>query len=122
LAHLSDQAAVSVDVKQYQQNIIAFLRLHRAVAGGISAIATKHFDRLARCLAPLHGLSYATPSLIALAARKIYLHRIHIVTPDKDRSMQWGSDLDAVASLLEGIGAEDVLDEVLGTTGAEAPL
>jgi MoxR-like ATPase len=122
LAQLSDQVTVSVDVKRYQQNIVAFLRLHRAVAGGISAAATKHFDKLVKCLAPLHGLSYATPSLISLAARKVYLHRIRIATPDKDRSMQWGSDLDAVTALLEGIGAEDVIEDVLGTTGAEAPL
>jgi hypothetical protein len=37
-----------MEVKQYQQNIVAFLRLHRAVAGGISAAATRHFDKLAK--------------------------------------------------------------------------
>ncbi len=104
------------------QNIVAFLRIHRAVAGGISAAATKNFDKLAKCMAPLHGLSYVTPSIVGLAARKIYTHRIHIVRPEQDRSMQWGSDLDAVAALLEGVGAEDVIEDVLGTTGAEAPL
>jgi len=36
--------------------------------------------------------------------------------------MQYGSDVDAVAALLEGIGAEDVIEDVLGSTGAEAPL
>jgi hypothetical protein len=109
-------------VKQYQQNIISFLRLHRAVAGGISAPATKHFDKLTRSLAPLHDLSYATPSLVALAARKIYLHRIHIVKPEEERSMQWGSDLDAVTTLLEDIGPEDVIEDILGSSGAETPL
>lgn len=138
LFHLADEAIVSVELKRYQQDIIAFLRVHRAVAGGISAVASKHIDKLAkyfsslpipalllmdlRCLAPLHNLDYATPSLIALAARKIYLHRIEIVKPEKERSMQWGSDLDAMAALLEGIGAEDVIEDVLGSAGAEAPL
>jgi hypothetical protein len=122
LTELSHHTTVSVEVKQYQQNIISFLRLHRAVAGGISAPATKHFDKLTRCLAPLHDLSYATPSLVDLAARKIYLHRVQIVKAEKERSMQWGSDLDAVATLLEGIGAEDVIEDVLGTAGAETPL
>jgi hypothetical protein len=122
LTELSHHTIVSVEVKQYQHNIISFLRLYFAVAGGISAPATKHFDKLARCLAPLHGLAYATPSLVALAARKIYLHRIQIVKPEKERSMQWGSDLDAVATLLEGIGAEDVIEDVLGSYGVEAPL
>jgi hypothetical protein len=48
LAHMSDHATVSVEVKQYQENIVSFLRLHRAVAGGVSAVATKHFDKLAK--------------------------------------------------------------------------
>jgi hypothetical protein len=59
---------------------------------------------------------------MALAARKVYAHRIAIVSPEKERSMQWGSDMEAVAALLDGIGAENVIDEVLGTAGAEAPL
>jgi len=122
LTSLSNETTVSMEVKQYQQNVIAFMRVHRAVAGGISATATRHFDKLTKCLAPLHCLSYATPSLIALAARKIYQHRIHIVQPEKERSMQWGSDLDAVKAVLEGIGPEEVIEDVLGSTGAEVPL
>ncbi|EKD19578.1 hypothetical protein MBM_02815 [Drepanopeziza brunnea f. sp. 'multigermtubi' MB_m1] len=122
LSTLAEVATVSVEVKRYQQDIISFLRIHRAVAGGISATSSKHLDKLAKCLAPLHSLEYATPSLIALAARKIFPHRIHIVKPENERSMQWGSDLDAISALLEGIGAEDVIEEVLGNAGAEAPL
>ncbi|KAB8300163.1 hypothetical protein EYC80_000390 [Monilinia laxa] len=122
LAQQSKNTTVSVEVKQYQQNVASFLRIHRAVATGISAIATKHFDKLVRCLAPLHGLSYATPSLIALAARKIYLHRIEIVNAERERSMQWGSNLDAIREYLDGIGPADVIEDALGSTGAEAPL
>ncbi|CZS99261.1 hypothetical protein WAI453_008262 [Rhynchosporium graminicola] len=122
LSDLADDAVVSIELKRYQQDIVSFLRLHRAVAGGISATASQHLDKLAKCLAPLHGLAYATPSLIGLAARKTYLHRIQIVQPEKERSMQWGSDVDAIAALLEGIGAEDIIEEVLGATGAEVPL
>lgn len=96
--------------------------MHRAVAGGISPTASQHLDKLSKCLAPLHGLAYVTPSLVALAARKIYLHRIRIVQPEQERSMQWGSDLDAVSALLEGVGAEDVVEDVLGNAGVEAPL
>lgn len=48
LAALADQATVSVEVTQYQQNIIAFLRIHRAVAGGITPSATKHFSKLVK--------------------------------------------------------------------------
>lgn len=48
LAQQSKNTTVSVEVKQYQQNVASFLRIHRAVATGISAIATKHFDKLVR--------------------------------------------------------------------------
>ena len=113
---------MSLEVKQYQMNIVSFLRVHRAVFSGISAVATKHFDKLAKCMAPLQGITYVTPSLVCMAARKIYPHRIHIVKAEQDRSMQWGSDLGAVTTLLEGISADDVVEDVLGTAGAEAPL
>jgi hypothetical protein len=128
-----------VEVKQYQLNLIAFLRLHRAVAGGITARATKHFDKLARSvlshrfflstrlthsrsLAPLHGLGYATPSLIALAARRIYRHRIEVVKPENERSMQWGSDIEAVEALLKGVGPDEIIEDVVNKSGVEALL
>ncbi|KAK4192875.1 hypothetical protein QBC35DRAFT_481998 [Podospora australis] len=118
LAQLTTQAHVEIDVTRYQMNIVSFLRMHRAVAGGLSPQATKHVEYLAKSLAPLHGLDYVTPSLIALAAKKVYLHRLTLVgSADKERSMQWGSELGAVNALLEDVGPEDVIEEVLGSVG-----
>ncbi|KAL1878068.1 hypothetical protein VTK73DRAFT_8119 [Phialemonium thermophilum] len=113
LAHLAEQVRVDVDVLRYQMNIVSFLRMHRAVAGGVTPTATKHFERLARSLAPLHGLDFVTPALVALAARKVYLHRILLTAPEKERSMQWGSDLAAIEAVLEGVGPEEVIEDVL---------
>jgi hypothetical protein len=39
---------ISSEVRAYLHNIIVFMRLHRAVAGGISAMATRHFSILAQ--------------------------------------------------------------------------
>jgi hypothetical protein len=39
---------ISSEVRAYLHNIIVFMRLHRAVAGGISAMATRHFNTLAQ--------------------------------------------------------------------------
>lgn len=99
-------------------NIISFLRLHRAVARGITPAATRHLHRLVRCLAPLHNLDYVTPALVDLAARKIYPHRICIVTPEEERSMQWGSKREAVEAMLKGIGPDDVIEDVLKSVTA----
>ncbi|MCJ1457669.1 hypothetical protein MMC28_008038 [Mycoblastus sanguinarius] len=113
LAVLGHNVTVSAEAKSYLQNIVTFLRMHRAVGGGVSPRATQHFDRLVKCLAPLHGLEFVTPSLVSLAARKIYPHRIAISSPENERSMQYGSDLAAIALILEGVRPEDVVEDVL---------
>ena len=58
--------------------------------------------------------------MVALAARKIYPHRIVITRPEKERSMQWGSSLEAVKAVLEGVTVEDAIEEVLESV--EVPL
>jgi hypothetical protein len=68
----------------------------------------------------LHGIDYVTPSLVSLAARKIYPHRLVITTPENERSTQWGSSVEAVAELLDGITVDDVVEDVLQTV--QAPL
>ncbi|KAF2806450.1 uncharacterized protein BDZ99DRAFT_95204 [Mytilinidion resinicola] len=114
------EVRISPEIRAYMHNIIVFLRLHRAVAGGISAASTRHFSALVRALAPLHGYTYASPSLVTLATSKIFRHRIVLTTPENERSMQWGSSLDAVKAVLDGVTAEDVIEEVLHAV--EVPL
>ncbi|KAF1957930.1 hypothetical protein CC80DRAFT_515406 [Byssothecium circinans] len=120
LIALVGKVRISAEVRAYLHSIVVFMRLHRAVAGGISAMATRHFTTLSHALAPLHGLDYITPSLVALAARKIYPHRIIITAPENERSMQWGSSLEAVKTVLEGVTEEAVVEEVLQSV--EVPL
>ncbi|KAI1125366.1 hypothetical protein F5Y10DRAFT_10404 [Nemania abortiva] len=115
LSTLSLQTHVDIEVQRYQMNIVAFLRLHRAVTpGSVPPSATTHFRTLVPALAALHGLDFATPELVQLAARKIYAHHIVIVSAERERSMQWGSDLAAVQALLEDVQPEDVVEDVLG--------
>jgi len=116
----ANSTTISIDVKRYLHDILIFLRRHRAVAGGVTPLATKHFDLLARLLAPLHGLDFVTPSLVQLAARKIYRHRIAMISAQNERSLQYGSDLAAVEMLLKDVSPENVLDEVLDAI--EVPL
>lgn len=94
-------------------NIVSHMRIHRAVGGGISPTATQHFDQLIKSLAPLHGIDYVTPALVALALKKVYLHRIQIVKADQERSMQWGSRAEVVEAYLADFSPEDVMEEVL---------
>jgi MoxR-like ATPase len=120
LHRCGDEVTISTEITSYVMNIIAFLRLHRAVLDGISPLATSHCIKLAKSLAPLHGLRYVTPSLVTLAVKKIYPHRISITPPERERSVQWGSNIDAVTAVLEGMGPDAVIDDVLGSV--EVPL
>ncbi|TKA69095.1 hypothetical protein B0A49_04410 [Cryomyces minteri] len=118
---LTSRTLISAPVLAYLHNITIHLRLHRFVsAPTITATATRHFRLLTRALAPLHALSYVPPSLVALAARKVYMHRILLVRPEEERSMQWGSDIEAVREAMVGVSVEGVVEEVFGAV--EAPL
>ena len=131
IAELSGNINFNAEIRAYQQNILAFLRLHRAVGSGISPRATQHLISLAkysfsmivnpphadlsRCLAVIHGQTYVSPSLVALAIRKIYPHRITILEPEDERSVQYGSDLKAVSAVLRGYYPSRVIEEVLAS-------
>ena len=120
MVELRQKVSISAEVEEYMHNIVTFLRLHRAVNCGVTPRATKALGLLVKCMASLHGLNFVIPSFVALAARKIYYHRLEIVSAPNERSMQYGSDSGAVAALLQAFVPESVVEEVLGRV--EAPL
>jgi MoxR-like ATPase len=120
LAALKDEVVLSVEVKRYLHDVLTFLRFHRAVESGVSPRATRHFELLVKCLAPLHGLPFATPSLVTLAARKVYMHRLTLVDAENERSMQYGSDGVTMAELLVDMTPELVIEDVI--SNVEVPV
>lgn len=108
------------EVASYLHNIVLFMRTSRYVTSGVTATATKQLRTLSSALAPLHGLDYVPPSLVVLAARKIYPHRLVLATSSTEKSLQWGSDPSAVRRLLENITIDDVIEDVLASF--ESPL
>ncbi|EEH09937.1 conserved hypothetical protein [Histoplasma capsulatum G186AR] len=120
LRELSDNVTFSAEISSYLQDIIIALRMNRGVAGGLTPISTRHFQLLARCLAPLQRVDYVFPSLVALAARRVYRHRISITDPANDRSLMYGSTLKAVDLILADASPESIIEQVL--EGVEAPL
>lgn len=111
---------VTAEVAAYLHNTALFMRLSRYIAGGVSALATSHFRSIVKALAPLHNLNFCPPSLVALAARKVYPHRLVLATPKTERSLQWGSDPRAVQEALRDMTVEDAIEDVL--LSVEAPL
>ncbi|EFR04661.1 hypothetical protein MGYG_07667 [Nannizzia gypsea CBS 118893] len=120
LRGLIPRVTVSTEVYCYIENIINFLRFNRAIFCGITAPATRQFHKIVKCLAALHGVDYIPPSLVALAAMKIYRHRISVAKPEDDRSMMYGSDINAVEKILSSATPESIIEDVLAEV--EAPL
>lgn len=48
LSKQTSQVKTGSEVRAYLHNIVVFMRLHRAVSGGISAMATRHFSILSQ--------------------------------------------------------------------------
>lgn len=87
----------------------------------ISRVLSLLADQTWRCLAPLHGLDFVTPSLASLGVYKVYSHRIELVqSPEGERSMLWGSRPNAIAEYLRHVDVQGVLDEVVN--GVKVPL
>jgi hypothetical protein len=42
------------------------------------------------------------------------------VKPENERSMQWGSNIEAVEALLHGVGPDDIIEDVVNKSGIEA--
>lgn len=112
---IGETTGITPEVRRYMQDVVTFLRLDRGVDGGITPRASTQFVALAKYLAPLHGINFVTPSLVGLAARKVYPHRIAMTEPKRERSLQYGSDFIAVSELLDGITPQDIIEEVLNT-------
>jgi len=68
---------------------------------------------ISRILTTIHGNSFATPAIIGLAFRKVYRHRVQITTADFERSVQYGSHPKTIASILDGITVDSILENVL---------
>lgn len=117
LQSLVHDVTLTAEVSAYLHNIVILMRNSRYVKGGVTAAATRNLHSISKALAPLHGLDFVPPSLVALAVRKIYPHRLVLATVENERSLQWGSDPEAVRQLLEGVTIEDVIEDVLGTVG-----
>lgn len=42
--------------------------------------------------------------------------------PENERSVQWGSDISAVEAALQGVGPDDIIEDVVNKSGLEALL
>jgi hypothetical protein len=113
LHKIGQETTITSEVRRYLQNLVVFLRVERGVEGGISPYSNVCFVDLAKYLAPLHGIDFVTPSLIELAAKKVFPHRLIIARPDQERSTQFGSNVEVIKQYVESLSPELIIDKVV---------
>lgn len=113
LAQKTGEVTVVPEIKVYMQNIVVYLRTHRLVRKGVSPKAVKDFERLLRAFCALHGKLYATPSLVALAARMIFPLKLELCSPEEEPTVHYGSDIHLLTKWIAKWDADMVIDDVL---------
>lgn len=53
LKAMAEDVTIGIEIKRHMLDIVIFLRMHRAIAGGASARATKDFELLVRYFLPV---------------------------------------------------------------------
>lgn len=110
------QVTIVAELLRYMQDIIVHIRCHRVVARAIKPRAVRDFSLFVRLMCVLNGSEYATPSVIAVAARKLLPSAVHIASPDFEPSLAYGSDYklieEYVTSWDGALVVEDVLNRV----------
>lgn len=111
---------IIADIKRYMQDIVVFLRTHRLVRKGIPTKAVKDFDLLVRTLCILHDYEYATPSIVAIAARKVFPLKIELCHPEDEPTLNYGGDINIITNWLKKWDQSLIIEDVLNSV--EPPL
>jgi hypothetical protein len=101
------------DIRRYMHDIVVFLRTHRLVRKGVSPKAAKDFEFLVRALCVLHDHDFVTPSIVAVAARKIFPLKIEMCEPQDEPTLQYGSDIKLVSKWIQKWDQELIVENVL---------
>lgn len=112
-----DKVTVTSELKVYMQDIVVFLRTHRLIQpakGCVSPKAVKDFDMLLRAMCVFEQRDFATPSLVAKAARKIFPLKIDMCrNPEDEPTLHYGSDIRIVSKWMKKWDVVLIIDDVL---------
>lgn len=111
------RVTVTPELKVYMQDIVVFLRTHRLIQpakGCVSPKAVKDFDMLLRAMCVFEQRDFATPSLVAKAARKIFPLKIDMCRNAEDEpTLHYGSDIRIIAKWMKKWDVVLIIDDVL---------
>lgn len=102
------------DIHGYMQDLCVYVRTHRLVSRGLSPRTVRDFETLVRAICVLHDYEFATPSLVAVCARKIFPLKIQLCQPFNEPSLCYGGDVDLVEPSMAKWDEALIIEDVLG--------
>lgn len=106
------------EIRRYALDIVIFLRNHRIVTNGIPTRFIDEFELLVKCLAVVNNYPFVTPLMVQLAARKFFPLKINICDYHAEPTLNWGSDVRLVKSMMDRWNADLVVEDVLANVRA----
>lgn len=115
------QVVIIPEIRVYMQDIIVFLRTHRLVQAGrgVSPKAVQDFERFLRILCVIENSDFATPSLVAKAARKVFPLKVEMCRSAEDEpTLNYGSDINLISKWIKKWDVELIIEDVLNIVPA----
>lgn len=107
---------VSPEIRRYMWDVVAHVRNHRFVVGGVPFGVYRDLEQMVRVVAVAEGRLYATPQSVKTAVARVLPFRLQLVQDVyMEPSIQWGSEPELVAAVLDMTTQDMVVGEVLGT-------
>lgn len=111
----SQRVVLVREIKTYIYDIVIFVRTNRFVVGGLPTFVLGEFKQFVAIYAVLHGYEYVVPEMVRQAAYSLLPIRIHMLKdPQKEPSIQYGSDPALVSQILDKVDIPIIIDEVMG--------
>lgn len=101
---------ITTEITTYIYDLIVEIRYSRFIKGGIPTYIISDLTDFIRFKTFMINMGYVTPIMVKKCFRIILPLRLHLIEPDDDPSLLYGSNLALVKQLVNTINVNDVID------------
>lgn len=104
------QVTITTEMKTYIYDLIVEVRYSRFIKGGIPTYIITDLTDFIRFKAFILEMKFVTPAIVKACFKIVLPLRLHLIEPEDDPSLLYGSNPALVQQLVRAIDANDVID------------
>lgn len=104
------QVTITTEMKTYIYDLIVEVRYSRFIKGGIPTYIIADLTDFIRFKAFILEMTFVTPAIVKTCFKIVLPLRLHLIDPEDDPSLLYGSNPTLVQQLIRAIDANDVID------------